>query len=769
MRFALAIISSLFFVSTASASFPDTADHQFEYFIDRLQEQEVVEGNPDGTFAPERTVNRAEFLKMLMLASGHQLLLTEDQTCFTDFSGTEQWYWVYACSAKSHGIVDGHPDGSFRGEVTVNLAEAAKMTLEAFDVPLPQYIRAPDNWYDPYIDTAAGAGLFQELPNIPNLPLTRAEATVVLSLLDPNFVDNRSSSSSSSVTSSSVVSTNNPVCGNGILETSEQCDDGNVENGDGCSKACIIVEQPVYHGSLRIEQRPLSATSVTAGKQDVLLLAFDAIAGRQNVFLTQLQFTSDVGSLESGTNYQLYYDANQDGTVDTLFGSAVPQNEQLTFAGLNIPVLEGYYTRVELRADVQQSGSPSSFSVQLATTEPDYVLGVDAVDGREVSGIETNNQPCALVSICWIAVYTQSSRLISLGSSPGSLYVTKSSTPVRNHQILLGELSNVLLRLNFTATDEDIQVTKVRIGGGNTSLDALQLYLAGSSSAFATARSSACETVVSGQYCADVDLTIPKDSDVQVLVRATALNDNEGGSSGATAALSLSASIAGSSVAIEAEGTASLSQLSQNGGDTTEEGEIFIGRSSVGVNTAIVGPTHDVVAAKIASITNSHADPDDSAIPVGLTDFATFKFTAESHTNIMNGLNSVALEDITFNITASNVQFAASSIELFNPANSSVAISCSQSATTGVISVTCSSLDTGSLQAFIAPGESLELSLRGNLTNTQIQPGTSTLQASIQGLGTRNSGPISWNDEVVTWVWVDTEQSSVRSTTYRSQ
>lgn len=33
-----------------------------------------------------------------------------------------------------------------------------------------------------------------------------------------------------------------PVCGNGILETGEECDDGNKINGDGCSKTCKTEE-----------------------------------------------------------------------------------------------------------------------------------------------------------------------------------------------------------------------------------------------------------------------------------------------------------------------------------------------------------------------------------------------------------------------------------------------------------------------------------------------------------------------------------------------
>ena len=33
-----------------------------------------------------------------------------------------------------------------------------------------------------------------------------------------------------------------PVCGNGILEGTEPCDDGNLDNGDACSKTCAITE-----------------------------------------------------------------------------------------------------------------------------------------------------------------------------------------------------------------------------------------------------------------------------------------------------------------------------------------------------------------------------------------------------------------------------------------------------------------------------------------------------------------------------------------------
>src|SRR5947209_20110959 len=70
----------------------------------------AVSGNPDGSFAPARTLNRAEFLKVALLASGDDTSVPAD--CFPDVKKAD-WFSAYVCHAKDLKILAGYPDGKF--------------------------------------------------------------------------------------------------------------------------------------------------------------------------------------------------------------------------------------------------------------------------------------------------------------------------------------------------------------------------------------------------------------------------------------------------------------------------------------------------------------------------------------------------------------------------------------------------------------------------------------------------------------------------------
>ena len=76
-------------------SFSDVTVKNSKHFaaIEYLYAKNVIGGYPDGTFKPEQTINRAEALKMVMLASstGGE----EESTPVVDFPDVSEDDWFY--------------------------------------------------------------------------------------------------------------------------------------------------------------------------------------------------------------------------------------------------------------------------------------------------------------------------------------------------------------------------------------------------------------------------------------------------------------------------------------------------------------------------------------------------------------------------------------------------------------------------------------------------------------------------------------------------
>lgn len=107
----------------------------------------VLSGYPDGTFRPDKTVNRAEFLKIVLEGKGVDVTSATAPTGFTDVD-ENAWYAPYIRYAKASGIIEGYPDGSFRPSEPVNFAEALKMAYVALDVPSAE---TDGEWYERFL------------------------------------------------------------------------------------------------------------------------------------------------------------------------------------------------------------------------------------------------------------------------------------------------------------------------------------------------------------------------------------------------------------------------------------------------------------------------------------------------------------------------------------------------------------------------------------------------------------------------------------------
>jgi hypothetical protein len=132
-------------------------NHPHADAITYVKEQGIVEGYSDGTYKPDATINRAEFVKILVEAVAEE----NGPVCkIAPFSDVDQasWYATYAHKARCLGLVEGYSDGSFQPSNFINFVEAAKILVKAYGLEATTTIDSCDDptdiectWYRPYV------------------------------------------------------------------------------------------------------------------------------------------------------------------------------------------------------------------------------------------------------------------------------------------------------------------------------------------------------------------------------------------------------------------------------------------------------------------------------------------------------------------------------------------------------------------------------------------------------------------------------------------
>lgn len=109
-------------------SFPDVpVNAYYSNELSQLIADGVIQGYSDGTFKPSQTINRAEVLKIAMVAAGLDLAQSEVKSYSDVKKG--QWFNTYIQTATQKKIVQGYSDGSFKPGNLINRAEALKIIL----------------------------------------------------------------------------------------------------------------------------------------------------------------------------------------------------------------------------------------------------------------------------------------------------------------------------------------------------------------------------------------------------------------------------------------------------------------------------------------------------------------------------------------------------------------------------------------------------------------------------------------------------------------
>ncbi len=136
--------------------------------INFLRKNGIIIGYEDGTFKPDKDVSRAEMLKILIKGGlGLEPGAEYRKKCFNDINPSD-WFANYVCYAKEKGWTEGYEDGTFQPNKTINKVEAIKFLVVINEIPkddsavLPYFDAINGAWYENYIKAAYSKGILEE-------------------------------------------------------------------------------------------------------------------------------------------------------------------------------------------------------------------------------------------------------------------------------------------------------------------------------------------------------------------------------------------------------------------------------------------------------------------------------------------------------------------------------------------------------------------------------------------------------------------------------
>lgn len=121
--------NSLYTIIENDVTFPDITTNWAKATIEKLASKMVIEGMPSGNFEPRKAATRAEFAALLTRSLGLNKVDAYDNS-FKDVNGSE-WFVADMMAAVDAGIIEGHADGSFKGNDPVTREQAAAMIARA--------------------------------------------------------------------------------------------------------------------------------------------------------------------------------------------------------------------------------------------------------------------------------------------------------------------------------------------------------------------------------------------------------------------------------------------------------------------------------------------------------------------------------------------------------------------------------------------------------------------------------------------------------------
>ena len=482
------------------------------------------------------------------------------------------------------------------------------------------------------------------------------------------------------------------VSGDGMVAGDEECDDANFLRGDGCSYS---TEETGW----RCTGMP-SSCSATCGN-GTLDAGEECDEGRTN---GMPESTCSAGCLRR-------FCQDSDGDNITASGSVFTESTLPTYDSCLLQVAAGTRDVGECR------GASCLIEEQLC-------------DGLKAT---SKQLPC-----------TGGCKNGACYSALGNLTVIPGTPLPRVQQSIVDTTSDPALRLRFIADLQDVRVTfiglKVFAYEGPTLIsdhpaidDAeLSVITGEGEEVIATADRATCHGDTHFTLCAelpDEGLVIPTSSPTDVLV-SVRLRET----SVPTTAKSFALQVPPESVV--AWDVRSGSILQENDKNGLAEGEVFIFPSKKTVspskpNSSIYGPAVYPVRSEILSVEDTNPEPDGTLVRAGDAIAGQFTFTTAENTSGA----AATLSGLLFNIASTNVAIDAESLVLSDVTRARDLMACTAISKTGRLMtgtlsgsflVLCD-LKRAAPYGSIQPGESVTFGLQMNVEDPQVKPTASSL------------------------------------------
>lgn len=132
---------------TVSLAFTDIEENRSSFeTIQEFSDRGLTKGYPDGSFRPDQVVSRAEFVAFVNRTFNFEA--SETAVEFVDINGAE-WFFEDLQIAVSQGYIEGYPDGTFRPDKSVTRQEVAVILQRILKYELIAF-SSTEEWMEPW-------------------------------------------------------------------------------------------------------------------------------------------------------------------------------------------------------------------------------------------------------------------------------------------------------------------------------------------------------------------------------------------------------------------------------------------------------------------------------------------------------------------------------------------------------------------------------------------------------------------------------------------